>query len=149
MPILILGSAAYYSKAFSQNLRDHFELIFVDLRHFIPSYKPPEEELEKVTLETFADDVESVRQLLGLNTFAILGHSSNAQIAIRYAAKFPQNTSHLISVCGVPYAFSEFAEEAEQFWARNASKKERQPFLETLNNLRLCFPQNRSINILH
>lgn len=34
-PVLIVGSATYYPKAFSSNLREHFELVFVDGRHFV------------------------------------------------------------------------------------------------------------------
>ena len=54
-PILVLGSAVYYSKAFSSKLREHFELIFVDLRHFIGSYEPAEEELNKITFVLYPE----------------------------------------------------------------------------------------------
>lgn len=47
-PIVVIGSAIYYPKAFSSTLKEQFELVFIDLKHFIPSYNPPKEELEKV-----------------------------------------------------------------------------------------------------
>jgi len=146
-PLLVIGSATYYSRAFSHNLRDHFELICVDLRHFIGAYTPSEEELAKVTLETFADDVESIRESLGIERLALVGHSSNAHIAITYATKHPQHTSHLILVCGVPYAFSEFSEEAEDFWKKNASDERKAILaenLERLDTVRASGPPTRS-----
>ena len=151
MPILILGSATYYSRAFSQNLREYFELIFVDLRQFIPSYNPDKEELEEITLETFADDVESIRLSLDLKKIALVGHSMNAQIAIQYATKYPQHTSHLILVCGVPYTFSEFSEETENFWKRNASEKRKALFAQNLEPLEASLasePPTRSFAVM-
>lgn len=67
-PIVVIGSSTYYPRAFSPALREHFELIFVDSRHFIPSYQPTEKELESLTLETFADDIEALRTHLRLDT---------------------------------------------------------------------------------
>jgi len=150
-PLLVIGSATYYSRAFSHNLRDHFELICVDLRHFIGAYTPSEEELAKVTLETFADDVESIRESLGIERLALVGHSSNAHIAITYATKHPQHTSHLILVCGVPYAFSEFSEEAEDFWKKNASDERKAILaenLERLDTVRASGPPTRALHHL-
>lgn len=52
---MVIGSAVYYSKAIPSKLREHFELIFVDLRHFVGSYTPTEKELNRISLETFID----------------------------------------------------------------------------------------------
>ncbi|MFX0209940.1 MAG: alpha/beta fold hydrolase [Candidatus Hodarchaeota archaeon] len=122
-PIAVIGSAIYYPKAFSSSLKEQFELVFIDLKHFIPLYNPPKEELEKVTLEDFVDDLEAAREELGLEKPAFLGHSVHAQIALRYAEKYPQHTSHLILLCGVPYSFSEFSKESDEFWDKDASEE--------------------------
>jgi len=127
-PILVIGSATYYPKAYSKQLRNQFELLFIDGRHFVPSYNPPQEELEKLTLETFADDIEAVRSKLGIDQVAILGHSVHAQIAIRYAEKYPEHTSHLILVGGVPYAFKQFAQQTQNFWDEHASQERKEIF---------------------
>jgi proline iminopeptidase len=110
-PILVVGSAVYYPRAFSPTLREHFELIFVDWRFFVPSYNPPKEELGNVSLDTFVDDLETVRTALGVDNLSVLGHSIHAQIAIGYARKYPQHISHLILVGGTPYALSEWSKE--------------------------------------
>lgn len=126
-PIVVIGSSAYHPRAFSPALRKHFELVFVDSRHFIPSYQPSEEELESLTLETFADDIEALRAHLEIGKWAVLGHSVHTQIALAYARKYPERTSHLVLVAGVPYSFAELGEVQENFWNEHASqdRKER------------------------
>ncbi len=125
-PIVVMGSSTYYQRAFSRTLRERFELIFVDSRHFIPSYRPGAEGLERLTLETFADDLESLRTYLGIDIWTVLGHSIHAQIAIAYATKYPEQTSRLVLVAGVPYSFAELGELQERFWNEHASPERKQ-----------------------
>ena len=114
-PLLIVGSATYYPKAFSPQLREHFDLIFADSRHFVPSYVPEPAPASPLTLDRFAEDVEVVREHLGIDRMAVLGHSAHAQIALAYACRHPDHVSHLVLVAGVPYAFADFADEAARF----------------------------------
>jgi proline iminopeptidase len=120
-PVVVVGVSNHYANAFEDELRDRFELVFAESRHFTPSYQPREEELGSITLETLADDLEEVRSHLGFDHWVVLGQSFQAQIALAYAAKYPDRTSRLVLVAGVPYAFSEFADVAESFWAEHAS----------------------------
>ena len=128
--MMVIGSAIYYQKTCSHRLRQHVDLICADARHVVPSYAPGSAALQRLTLDTFADDVEAVRQHVGVDHMAVLGHSVHAQIALAYARKYAQRTSHLILVGGVPYAFAEFAEESARFWQEHASP-ERKALLET------------------
>ena len=122
-PIVVIGSSTYYPRAFSSSLRERFELIFVDSRHFIPSYQPTDEELQNVTLETFADDVEALRDHLAIERWTVLGHSVHAQLALAYAKKYPDRTSRLILIAGVPYSFAELGQVQDRFWADHASEE--------------------------
>ena len=126
----IIGSASYYQNTCAHRLRQHCDLIFADARHVVPRYAPASEALQRLTLDTFADDVEAVRQQVGVDRMAVLGHSVHAQMALAYARKYAHRTSHLILVGGVPYAFAEFAEEAARFWQEHASPA-RKAILET------------------
>jgi len=119
-PIVVIGSSTYYPRAFSPELRQHFELIFVDSRHFIPTYRPTNRELESLSLETWADDIETLRIQFGIDTWAVLGHSIHAQIALAYERKYPERTTELILVAGVPYSFAELEEVRERFWNEHA-----------------------------
>ena len=35
-PLMVIGSSTYYPKAFSDSLKDNYEMIFVDSRHALP-----------------------------------------------------------------------------------------------------------------
>jgi proline iminopeptidase len=59
-PCLVVGSSVYYPRVFSQALRQHLQLVFVDLRHFAaasdPSFTP-----DRISSDTYADDIEHAR----------------------------------------------------------------------------------------
>jgi proline iminopeptidase len=120
--MVVIGSATYYARAFSAELRHAHELIFVDSRHFVPSYRPSDSEMEAVTLETLADDIEAIRVHLKIEDWIVLGHSFHAQIAMVYAMKYPARTSQLVLVAGVPYSLSELGDIADGFWDAHASE---------------------------
>ena len=120
-PAVVVGSSVYYPRAYSDNLRDHFDLIFVDSRHFMPSFQPSETELEGLTLNTWADDVEAIRARLGIDQWVVFGHSVHAQIALAYAQRYPQRTSRLVLIAGVPYAGEDVDEAGRRLWNEQAS----------------------------
>ena len=125
----------YYPKAFSNQLRNHIELVFIDGRHFVPTYAPDAETLSGIDLATFADDVEAVRLALGYDEIAVVGHSVHGQIALEYADRYPLSTSTVILVAAVPYAFAEFEKAREEVWD-NLASEERKTLLESrLENL--------------
>ena len=55
-PTIVIGSALYYARVFSQRLRDHLRLVFLDHRGFAPSPGPVDN--SEFELETLIDDVE-------------------------------------------------------------------------------------------
>lgn len=149
-PLVVIGSVVYYPKAFSPTLREHFELIFVDGRHFVPTYRPPEDELGRINLDTFIDDVEAIRIELGIDEWAVLGHSVHAQIALGYANRYAAHTTHLIMVGGVPFAFGEFGAAAARFWEEEASPARREAFsrgTNALDSLLAATPDTRSFAV--
>ena len=52
-------------------------------------------------LATLVEDVEALRRTLGVPKVALIGHSFGGLLALEYAAKYPQNVSHLVFVSGV------------------------------------------------
>jgi proline iminopeptidase len=120
--VVVIGSSRFYPRAFSAALRAHFDMIFVDSRHFIPSYRPGAEELAGLTLGTFAADVEALRVHLGIDRWAVLGHSVHAQIALAYAHRHPEHTSHLVMIAGEPYGGAGLGRMAQQYWDEYASE---------------------------
>lgn len=120
IPCLVVGSAIYYPKTFSQELREHFQFIFVDHRGFSPNIT--KDDGQNLTLNTFIDDMETVRKTLGLGKIAVLGHSIHGLFALEYAGKYPQNTSHVIMI-GTPayYGSDKFSNVVSKFWESEAS----------------------------
>jgi proline iminopeptidase len=93
---LMIGSSLYYPRTFSQNLRKHLRLIFVDLPWFAPKYTPVE--LSSYTLDSVVADVESIRQQLNLNKPILMGHSIHGTIALEYARRHSEHVSRLVMI---------------------------------------------------
>jgi proline iminopeptidase len=69
-------------------------LIFIDERGSGRSEKLAD--VKKYTVEAMVEDVEAVRQALGLGKISLLGHSYGGVLAQAYALKYQQNLTHLI-----------------------------------------------------
>lgn len=102
-----------YFKPWLSPLSDTMQLIYVDHRGTGRSERAP---LETCTIEQMADDIEALRQLLGLGRVAVLGNSFGGFWALTYALRYPEHLSHLILVSTSPsHEFYQAAEqEAEQ-----------------------------------
>jgi len=111
-PTIVIGSFRYYQRAFSQNLRDHLQLVFMDHRGFAPSPGPVD--TSEFELEKLVDDVECLRQHLGLERVAVIGHSGQAYMALEYGKKYPENTSHVVMIGIAPDLGEASAELAEK-----------------------------------
>src|SRR6266436_9015178 len=75
-------------------LARHNRLIFIDERGSGRSQKL--EHATGYTVENMVEDVEGVRQALGLGKISLLGHSYGGALAQAYALKYQRNLSHLI-----------------------------------------------------
>jgi len=75
-------------------LARHNKLIFIDERGSGRSQNL--EDASGYTIENMVEDVEAVRQALGLGKISLLGHSYGGALAQAYALKYQRNLSHLI-----------------------------------------------------
>jgi len=66
-----------------------------------------------INLDTFVDDIDALRQVLGYERVSVLGHSFGVLIAIEYAARHPENVRALILMNPVEPG-SRFAEQTAQ-----------------------------------
>jgi len=69
-------------------------LIFIDERGSGRSQKL--EDPKGYTVENMVEDIETVRQSLGLGKISLLGHSFGGVLAQAYALKYQENLTHLI-----------------------------------------------------
>lgn len=118
-PTIVIGIAAYYPRVFSQNLREHLRMVFLDHRGFAPSPGPVD--TSAFALDSILDDVERARQELLLGRIAVVGHSGHAFMALEYAKRYPENVSHVIMIGIAPDFGAENAERIEQNWQETAS----------------------------
>src|SRR5688572_13592307 len=79
---LVLGSALYYPRTFSMNLRRHLRFAFADHRGFAAA--PKKITSSSFQLDTILDDFEVVRERLDLGVVIAVGHSGHAYMALEY-----------------------------------------------------------------
>jgi proline iminopeptidase len=97
-PLMIVhggpGASHDYFLPYLLPLARHNRLIFIDERGSGRSQKL--EDASAYTVENMVEDVEAVRQALGLGKISLLGHSYGGALAQVYALKYQKNLSHLI-----------------------------------------------------
>ena len=97
-PLMIVhggpGASHDYFLPYLLPLARHNKLIFIDERGSGRSQKL--EDPSGYTIENMVEDVEAVRQALGLGKISLLGHSYGGALAQAYALKYQRNLSHLI-----------------------------------------------------
>ena len=82
-------------------LADEYRQILVDQRSNGRSDRTPE---ETWTLRQMAADVGSLARELGLEQYAVLGHSYGAFVVLQHAVNFPGDAAHTIVSSGIPSA---------------------------------------------
>jgi len=72
---------------------DRFTLIFYDHRCNGRSTGAP---VSSMTWENLTADADALRQRLGFERWAVLGHSFGGKVALEYALRYPDSLSHLV-----------------------------------------------------
>jgi proline-specific peptidase len=124
-------------------LTDACRLLFIDLRSQGRSDPAPP---ETWTLEQMAADVAGLAGALGLERYAVLGHSFGAFVALQHAVDFPDGPAASIVSAGVPDARflehverslasfepEELREQVTRSWAREAEARTQEDCRELL-----------------
>lgn len=132
-PVMVIGSAIYYPRTFSENLRDHLQLIFMDHRGFTP----PGPILDKslFSLDVILDDINRLRQKLGLEKIIIMGHSGHGFMALEYAKKYPNYVSHVVLIGMGPSNSTKNQEISDQYFQDSVCPKRKAILEENLKQL--------------
>ena len=82
-----------------QPCSDQFTLVYYDHRC---NGRSTGSEASSMTWENLTADADALRQALGFEKWAVLGHSFGGMVALEYALRYPQSLSHLLLVdtCG-------------------------------------------------
>jgi proline iminopeptidase len=76
-----------------QPLADQFTLIFYDHRC---NGRSAGIDASSMTMENLTADADALRQELGFDRWAVLGHSFGGQVALEYALRYPRSLTHLV-----------------------------------------------------
>ena len=96
-----------YYKPYLSPLADDMQLIYVDHRNTGRSARIP---VESCTIEQMADDVEALRQYLGLGKVHVIGNSFGGMWALTYALRHQESLDKLVLITTAPsYGFYEAA----------------------------------------
>jgi len=71
------------------------------------------------TLDNNVEDMEALRQHLGLGKIVVIGASYGGMVALTYASRYPANVSHLMAI--VTVADSRFLQRAQATLAKNGT----------------------------
>lgn len=101
-PVLLMhgGPGVDHSTMFPlKRLADRYKLIFYDHRC---NGRSRGAETSSMTFENLTADAEALRQELGIQKWAVGGHSFGGMVALEYALRYPQHLSRLllIDTCG-------------------------------------------------
>jgi pimeloyl-ACP methyl ester carboxylesterase len=76
-----------------RRLADRHTLVFYDHRCNGRSVGPP---VRSMTWDNLTADADALREALGYERWAVLGHSFGGKVALEYALRYPDRLSHLV-----------------------------------------------------
>ena len=76
-----------------RRLSDQYTVVFYDHRCNGRSVGAP---VESMTFDNLTADADALREKLGFERWAVLGHSFGGHVALEYALRYPDRLSHLI-----------------------------------------------------
>jgi proline iminopeptidase len=121
LPTLVVGSAIYYPRTFPRQLRKRLRLIFMDVRHFAQT--DASFGVDKISLDTYMDDIKRIHDHLGLDRVVLIGHSHHGNLALEYAKRYPARVSHIVLIGSPPVDVISTIRAAEIYWENHASKR--------------------------
>lgn len=101
-------------------LTQHTQLVYVDHRGQGRSARGP---ADTYTLDNNVEDLEALRDYLGLERISVLGASYGGMVAMSYAVAYPDRVSNLIALVTAPDY--RFIHRAEEILKERGSKEQR------------------------
>jgi len=124
IPCMVIDDPPVMKRVLSSELRKHFKFIFMDSRYSAQYDKTFD--INKITLDTFLDDIDAVRETLGIEKICVFGHSINGFLAYEYARKYPEHSTHVIMNGTPPYWDDQFWSKATEKWESIASDESKE-----------------------
>lgn len=167
-PLIIIhggpgATARPFEKTIGPELSKNRKVVYMDYRGAGRSERPKDP--DQYSFDILSDDIEALRKHLGINKWALFGHSNGGVTVITYAKKYPAHVSSIILCCPllsptdlemnmiykVALAPSAQYEEARAIYQSNGTYEERFFKLldlidqETRYTLQYHHPENRDV----
>ena len=120
IPMMVLGASRFYPRYFPSAMRDHFDMVFCDLRQWAPT--PDGFDIATITRDTFSEDIERVRVATGLDRPIVVGQSQHGLMALEYARRYPDRVRGVVVVAVAP-PDSHF--DSKEFFEHDATPERR------------------------
>lgn len=117
-----LAGTPIYERTFAPALGDQVRLIFAELR----SNRTFAGDAPTLTLDRLIQDMDELRQTLGLDRMGVIGHSGHSVLALAYAAHYPEHVSGVIVVGGMPTFVPDLRDQIAAYWGVAASPERKQ-----------------------
>ena len=121
-----LAGTPIYERTFTPVLGGAMRLVFVELR----GNRTAAGDVDALTFARVVDDLDGVRRALGVERVAVLGHSAHALLALAYAARYPEATSHCLAIAGAPAMSPAVMAQAATYWELVASPERKRLLAE-------------------
>jgi proline iminopeptidase len=119
VPCIVVGLAPAYAPLYSDRLKQHIRCIFVDFKNTWGAEAPGR--ADGMTLDMLVEELDDVRRALDLEKVCVLGHSTSGVLALEYAIRHPDRTSHGILVGVPPFYNRDVPKMRAEFWKNDAS----------------------------
>ncbi|NET04065.1 MAG: alpha/beta fold hydrolase [Merismopedia sp. SIO2A8] len=101
-------------------LSSKMQLVYFDHRGQGRSARGPK---ETYTLDNNVEDMEALRQYLGLDKIVVIGTSYGGMVALSYAVRYPHNVSHLIAIATA--ASFRFIQRGKEILAQRGTEQQK------------------------
>ena len=135
---LIIGSSKHHPKLFSENLKTYLRCIFVDHRGFGTPLDGIQN--DNFSINNLVEDIEVLRETLGIKRFILIGHAESGYIATEYAKKYPENITHLIILNMSPNTSHKTLLAAERYLTESVCPKRKEYLSQTMVNIEYNAP---------
>ena len=116
---IVTGPAPSYPPQFSDRAKQQVRFVYVDFKNSWNLESP--HGVEAVTMDSLVDEIDQIRKGLALERVCVIGHSAPGLVAMEYALRHPEHTSHAVLIGVEPYFNQAWLKARADFWERDAS----------------------------
>lgn len=117
-PCIVFGDTVLYPRSFSERWAGELRCVHFGARAFLPDAQRREGMPYGIT--EAVEDIEAVREQLGVEPFVLVGHSIGGLVVMAYAARYPEHVTHVVGI-GAPPSVPFARDSAQAYQDREMS----------------------------